>query len=256
MVKVTKPNPGHALRCPGDRRSNHRGGQGSRSSKSSRWKPGAPSCWTAMRWQALAVAAGITLYGISPRPLYALESSAASATWASTMPASTRNSEKLHAWRRFTTGIRNGASCRQKVPDQGDVVAGGFATLVDAATICTPTVTHYEIGKFLLEKANTCWWRSPIADTPDPRPRTGRIGHGPPMCAAGRACGAIQSRPHGAGEQAAEPALSRSDAAFPVPEPEHGYRRGARPDDPRYRDHPSSCAVAGGEHRPGRASRF
>ncbi len=41
-----------------------------------------------------------------------------------------------------------------------------FATLVDAATICTPTVTHYEIGKFLLEKGKHLLVEKPIADTP------------------------------------------------------------------------------------------
>ena len=42
-----------------------------------------------------------------------------------------------------------------------------FASLVDAATICTPTVTHYEIGKFLLERGKHLLVEKPIADTPD-----------------------------------------------------------------------------------------
>ena len=41
-----------------------------------------------------------------------------------------------------------------------------FASLVDAATICTPTVTHYEIGKFLLAKGKHLLIEKPIADTP------------------------------------------------------------------------------------------
>ena len=41
-----------------------------------------------------------------------------------------------------------------------------FATLVDAATICTPTVTHYEIGKILLSKGKHLLIEKPIADTP------------------------------------------------------------------------------------------
>ncbi len=41
-----------------------------------------------------------------------------------------------------------------------------FATLVDAATICTPTITHYEIGKFLLEKGKHLLVEKPIADSP------------------------------------------------------------------------------------------
>ncbi|HEY5704285.1 MAG TPA: Gfo/Idh/MocA family oxidoreductase [Terrimicrobiaceae bacterium] len=41
-----------------------------------------------------------------------------------------------------------------------------FAGLVDAATICTPTVTHYEIGAFLLERGKHLLVEKPIADTP------------------------------------------------------------------------------------------
>ena len=36
-----------------------------------------------------------------------------------------------------------------------------FAELVDAATICTPTVTHYEIGAFLLERGKHLLSKSP-----------------------------------------------------------------------------------------------
>ncbi len=42
-----------------------------------------------------------------------------------------------------------------------------FAGMVDAATICTPTVTHYEIGKFLLERGRHLLVEKPIADTPE-----------------------------------------------------------------------------------------
>jgi predicted dehydrogenase len=42
-----------------------------------------------------------------------------------------------------------------------------FATLVDAATICTPTVTHFEIGRFLLEQGKHLLVEKPIADTPE-----------------------------------------------------------------------------------------
>lgn len=42
-----------------------------------------------------------------------------------------------------------------------------FASLVDAATICTPTVTHFEIGKFLLERGKHLLVEKPIADTPE-----------------------------------------------------------------------------------------
>lgn len=42
-----------------------------------------------------------------------------------------------------------------------------FAGLVDAATICTPTVTHGEIGKFLLERGKHLLIEKPIADTPE-----------------------------------------------------------------------------------------
>ncbi len=41
-----------------------------------------------------------------------------------------------------------------------------FAGLVDAATICTPTITHYEVGKFLLEQGKHLLIEKPIADTP------------------------------------------------------------------------------------------
>lgn len=42
-----------------------------------------------------------------------------------------------------------------------------FADLVDAATICTPTVTHFEIGKYLLERGKHLLVEKPIADTPE-----------------------------------------------------------------------------------------
>lgn len=42
-----------------------------------------------------------------------------------------------------------------------------FASLVDAATICTPTVTHYDIGKRLLAAGKHLLIEKPIADTPD-----------------------------------------------------------------------------------------
>jgi len=42
-----------------------------------------------------------------------------------------------------------------------------FADLVDAATICTPTITHFEIGKFLLERGKHLLIEKPIADTPE-----------------------------------------------------------------------------------------
>ncbi|MGC1481468.1 MAG: Gfo/Idh/MocA family oxidoreductase, partial [Chthoniobacterales bacterium] len=38
-----------------------------------------------------------------------------------------------------------------------------FASRVDAATICTPTVTHFEIGKFLLERGKHLLIEKPIA---------------------------------------------------------------------------------------------
>jgi len=41
-----------------------------------------------------------------------------------------------------------------------------FAELVDAATICTPTVTHHEVGMFLLERGKHLLIEKPIADTP------------------------------------------------------------------------------------------
>ena len=41
-----------------------------------------------------------------------------------------------------------------------------FASLVDAATICTPTATHYEIGKTLLSQGKHLLIEKPIADTP------------------------------------------------------------------------------------------
>lgn len=41
-----------------------------------------------------------------------------------------------------------------------------FAMLVDAATICTPTVTHYEIGAFLLEHGKHLLIEKPVAETP------------------------------------------------------------------------------------------
>lgn len=42
-----------------------------------------------------------------------------------------------------------------------------FADLVDAATICTPTVTHYEIGKQLLARRKHLLVEKPIADNPE-----------------------------------------------------------------------------------------
>ena len=41
-----------------------------------------------------------------------------------------------------------------------------FASLVDAATICTPTVTHHELAGFLLERGKHLLVEKPIADTP------------------------------------------------------------------------------------------
>ncbi|HEY5811171.1 MAG TPA: Gfo/Idh/MocA family oxidoreductase, partial [Terrimicrobiaceae bacterium] len=41
-----------------------------------------------------------------------------------------------------------------------------FARLVDAATICTPTVTHYEIGAFLLDQGKHLLIEKPVAETP------------------------------------------------------------------------------------------
>jgi len=41
-----------------------------------------------------------------------------------------------------------------------------FGDLVDAATVCTPTVTHYEIGKILLERGKHLLVEKPIADNP------------------------------------------------------------------------------------------
>jgi len=38
-----------------------------------------------------------------------------------------------------------------------------FAARIDAATICTPTVTHYEVGKFLLERGKHLLIEKPIA---------------------------------------------------------------------------------------------
>jgi predicted dehydrogenase len=43
---------------------------------------------------------------------------------------------------------------------------GEFASLVDAATLCTPTVTHHEVGRTLLEKGIHLLVEKPIADTP------------------------------------------------------------------------------------------
>lgn len=42
-----------------------------------------------------------------------------------------------------------------------------FASLVDAATICTPTVTHHSTGMELLSKGKHLLIEKPIADTPD-----------------------------------------------------------------------------------------
>jgi predicted dehydrogenase len=42
-----------------------------------------------------------------------------------------------------------------------------FASLVDAATVCTPTITHHEIGLFLLDRGKHLLIEKPIADTPD-----------------------------------------------------------------------------------------
>lgn len=41
-----------------------------------------------------------------------------------------------------------------------------FADMVDAATICTPTVTHFEIGKVLLERGRHLLVEKPIAENP------------------------------------------------------------------------------------------
>ena len=41
-----------------------------------------------------------------------------------------------------------------------------FARLVDAATICTPTITHYEIGAYLLEQGKHLLIEKPVAETP------------------------------------------------------------------------------------------
>jgi len=41
-----------------------------------------------------------------------------------------------------------------------------FASMVDAATLCTPTVTHHEIGCTLLDQGIHLLVEKPIADTP------------------------------------------------------------------------------------------
>ena len=40
------------------------------------------------------------------------------------------------------------------------------AKLVDAATICTPTVAHFEVGAFLLERGKQLVVEKTLADTP------------------------------------------------------------------------------------------
>lgn len=42
-----------------------------------------------------------------------------------------------------------------------------FASMVDAATICTPTITHYDLGVKLLEQGKHLLIEKPIADTPE-----------------------------------------------------------------------------------------
>lgn len=42
-----------------------------------------------------------------------------------------------------------------------------FASMVDACTICTPTVTHYEIGLALLQQGKHLLIEKPITDTPE-----------------------------------------------------------------------------------------
>ncbi|MFY8215992.1 MAG: Gfo/Idh/MocA family oxidoreductase, partial [Chthoniobacterales bacterium] len=39
-----------------------------------------------------------------------------------------------------------------------------FADSIDAATVCTPTITHYEIGKFLLSKGKHLLIEKPLAE--------------------------------------------------------------------------------------------
>jgi predicted dehydrogenase len=56
-----------------------------------------------------------------------------------------------------------------------------FASLVDAATICTPTVSHYEIGTFLLERGKHLLIEKPVTETPDQARALSQL-------AAGRSC--------------------------------------------------------------------
>jgi predicted dehydrogenase len=50
-----------------------------------------------------------------------------------------------------------------------------FAASIDAATVCTPTVTHFDVAKTLLENGVHVLVEKPIADTPDRARELARI---------------------------------------------------------------------------------
>ena len=130
-----------------------------------------------------------------------------------------------------------------------------FAGLVDAATICTPTVTHYEIGAFLLERGKHLLVEKPVADTPARARALSEL-------AASRSC--VLQVGH---IERFNPVLTALEGKLnnprflevtrlsPYPESKHRYRCCSRPDDPRHRDYPPHCPLAHRQHGPGRNCR-
>ncbi len=66
----------------------------------------------------------------------------------------------------FDANSATAASVAEKHRTRAAASLEDFAAHIDAATICTPTVTHFEIAKFLLERGKHLLVEKPITDTP------------------------------------------------------------------------------------------
>jgi predicted dehydrogenase len=56
----------------------------------------------------------------------------------------------------YDTNIEAAKEAARKFQCEAATSLEHFADLIDAATICTPTITHHGTGMALLERANIC----------------------------------------------------------------------------------------------------
>lgn len=66
----------------------------------------------------------------------------------------------------FDTNTEAAAATAKRFNCKAAATLEEFASLVDAATICTPTVTHHSVGKTLLAQGKHLLIEKPIAETP------------------------------------------------------------------------------------------